>query len=187
MSIFKDFREDNEGYRLRSQITYLLSPNAWIRLHRSRKQRADRGWSNRDTWGAGEHIAKITAEILQHLNDNTYVDWPSWFKYNVQEKGSYKSLQAVIDDINQYLVFTETSWADGLETVKDSVEEVFQKREDGNHYYKSPGWVDKNGKKVSDKQITARIKSHSEKEKKSYEKATNAMQFFGRNFASFWD
>ena len=179
MSIFKDFREDNEGYRLRSQITYLLSPKVWARLHASRKQRADRGWSNHDTWAAGEHIAKMTAEILQHLNDNAYTDWPAWFKYNVQEKGSYKSLQAVIDDINQYLAFIGTSWADGLTCDRHALKDGGQLKMVWRH--------EKTGKKVSDKQITARIKSHSGKEKKTYEKATNAMQFFGKNFSSFWD
>lgn len=187
MSIFKDWREDTEGYVLSYRLKELVNPRQWLRLHRWRKQRADRGWSDRDTWGAGEHIAKMTSEMLQHLNDNTYVDWPEWFKLNVQEKGGYKSLQAVIDDINQYLVFTETSWADGLETVKDSVEEVFEKREDGSYDYKSPGWVDKNGKKLTEKQITARIKNWSKKVSESYEKAQKAMEFFGRHFAGFWD
>jgi len=179
MSILQDFKRDNESYRLNRQVVYLLSPKVWVRLHKRRKQRADRGWSERDTWGAGEHIAKITAEILQHLNNNTYVDWPEWFKNNVQEKDSYKSLQAVIDDINQYLALTETSWGDGLTC------DSYNLKEGGKL---NMVWRDeKTGKKVSDKQITARIKSHSEKEKKSYEKATNAMQFFGRNFASFWN
>lgn len=179
MSLIKDWYKDNKDYTLSHKAGNLFSMSEWKRLHTHRKQRADRGWSNRDTWGAGEHIAKITADMLQHLNDHTYVDWPEWFKLNVQEAEGYKNLQAVIDDINNYLAFTETTWGDDLETTgallndDNSVDICF--------VYK------KSGRKVSKKQISALIKKHHDKEAKLYKKATDAMQFFGRHFASFWD
>lgn len=189
MSIFKDWKEDTDGYRLVYRVRNAFSPALWLRLHKWRKQRADRGWSDRDTWRAGDHIAQMTAEMLQHLNDNTYVDWPEWFKMNAKEKksGSYNNLQSVIDDINTYLEYSTTSWADGLETIHDSLEEIFAKREDGMYAYKSPTWVDENGKSLTEKQITARIQKWAKEEGKLYKKATDAMQFFGRNFSGFWD
>lgn len=189
MSIFKDWREDTGGYVLRYRIKEFVNPREWLRLRKWRKQRANRGWSDRDTWGAGDHIAQMTAEMLQRLNDHSYIDWPQWFKLNVEEEGrdSYTNLQSVIDDINNYIEFTKTSWADDLEPVRDSSDEMVEKRDDGCYEYKSPMWVDKNGKKLTEKQLTARIKKHGREYTKLYKKATKAMSFFARNFSSFWD
>src|SRR3990167_3358283 len=162
------------------------NPKQLIREVTYAKQRIARGWSDRDTWGAGERIAKITAEMLQHLNDHAYTDWPEWFELNVQEKDGYKDLQSVIDDINNYLKFTETSWADGLESVEE-VGRVFEKDEKtGNIIYKSPGWTE-NGKKLTEKQLTDRIENWHKEERVVFDKASNALQFFGRHFGSFWD
>lgn len=183
MGILKDWKEDSEGYRFRNQVVCLFSPKVWFRLHKWRMQRANRGWSNRDTWGAGEHIAKMTAEMLQHLNDNTYVDWPEWFKLNVKEKGkgAYKNLQSVIDDINKYLEHTETSWGDGLTTKAVSLIS-----DDG--HYSSPDWYDeKTGKKLSEPAINNRINKWAAEEDKLYKKAIKAMGFFSRHFSGFWD
>lgn len=188
MGLIKDWAEDTEGYRFSYRVRSLFDLSLWLRLHKWRKQRANRGWSDRDTWGAGDHIAKMTAEMLQHLNDNTYVDWPEWFNLNVKEKGrgAYKNLQEVIDDINTYLQFTETGWSDGLDTRRDSVDEIVKKREDGNYEWVGPDWYD-GEKKLTEKQITARIhKWHKEFDKK-YKKAQKAMGFFARHFSGFWD
>lgn len=188
MGLLKDWIENNNGYRIRTRVARFFDPREWLKLHKWRKQRADRGWSDRDTWGAGDHIAKMTAEMLQHLNDNTYVDWPQWFKLNVKEKGrgTYKSLQQVVDDIENYLAFEETSWADGLTTKNDSLEDVFKKRSDDLYEYQSPDWYD-GDKKLSQKEITRRIYKWSKQSSKEYEKAKNAMSFFARHFSSFWD
>ena len=149
-------------------------------------QRITRGWSDRDTWGAGEHIARMTAGMLQHLNDHAYTDWPEWFKLNVREKDGYKDLQSVIDDINSYLEFSTTGWADGLETAKE-VGRVFEKDEKtGDIIYKSPGWIE-NGKKLTEQQITNRIEKWHQEERVVFDKASNALQFFSRHFGSFWD
>jgi len=177
MSIFKDWQQDTNGLVFRYRLKELIDPRVWLRLHKWRKQRANRGWSDRDAWGAGDHIAQMTAEMLQHLNDKGHVDWPHWFEYNIQEKGSYKNIQSIVNDINNYLEFMKTdSWAEGLEskTIK-------------NADFLDISWLDKNGKKLSEKQISARIKKYTKKENDLYNKATNAMQFFSRNFGSFWD
>lgn len=180
MSIFKDWREDTDGYVFTHRVRSFFDVRLWFKLAKWRKQRADRGWSDRDTWGAGEHIAKMTAEMLQHLNDHTYVDWPQWFELNIQEKNGYKNLQSVIDDINQYLWLTETSWADDI-TVDGN---LFDDSGDG----LKTVWRYKNtGRKLSQAQLNGRIVNWSKKENASYKKAQRAMQFFGRYFAGFWD
>ena len=184
MGILKDWQEDTDGYVFTAKVTYFFSPKVWLRLHKWRKQRADRGWSDRDTWGAGEHIAQMTAEMLQYLNDETYVDWPEWFRLNVKEegKGAYEDLQTVIDDINGYLEYSKTSWADGYTTRNSDIET----HPDGT--YKSPTWYsEKTGKPINDKKVRALIEAHHKKGDKLYKKANKAMGFFGRHFASFWD
>lgn len=188
MSILKDWREDNDGYILRRKLVYVFSPKVWFRLHKWRKQRADRGWSDRDTWDAGDHIAKMTAEMLQHLEDHSYCDWPEWFKLNVKEdgKGAYKSIAQVIKDITQFLDFTETSWADGLDTKRDAIDEIFEKREDGNYEYKGPDWYE-GDKKLSEAAIKNRINKWQKEWNKKYKQANKAMSFFARHFTSFWD
>lgn len=178
MSIFKDWHDDTKDYHFTYKFKSLVNPREWLRLHKWRKQRADRGWSDRDTWGAGDHIARMTAQMLQHLNDHTYIDWPEWFKLNVKEegKGAYKNLQSVVDDIIGYLDFTETNgWAEDLHT-QPGDGGVF------NHTWHYP-----NGRKLNDAEITGRIKSYAAKEAKLYNKAKKAMGFFARHFSGFWD
>ena len=188
MSLLKDFREDVSGYKIFYQLRSAVDVRLWLRLHKYRKQRANRGWSDRDAWGAGEHIAKVTAEMLQHLNDYSYCDWPEWFKNNTDNLG-YKNLQSVIDDINNYLEFQYTGWTDGLDVASYDVDDWIEKEPvNGLHVWKSAGWINiETGKKLTEKQVTARISKHHKQEQKLYAKATKAMEFFGRNFASFWD
>ncbi len=188
MSLLKDWREDTAGYRFRTRVVHFIDPREWLQLHKWRKQRADRGWSDRDTWGAGDHIARMTAEMLQHLNDHSYCDWPQWFKLNVEEKGrsTYGSLQAVVDDITKYLDSTETSWADGLDTRRDAVNEIFTKRSDEMYEYIGPDWYD-GEKKLTKADISHRINKWADENNKKYKKAQKAMSFFARNFSSFWD
>lgn len=185
MGIFKDFREDVEDYRFRTKIEYLFSPKKWMRLYKWRKQRADRGWSERDTWGAGDHIAKMVAEMLQYLQDNAYTDWPEWFKLNVREEGNdaYKDLQSVIDDIKNYLNSEEESWADDLYckgNLLDTDKNEFKQLE-------TKWFFKKNDRKLSEKQIAARIKEYTKEQNKKYKKAQKAMGFFSRHFSGFWD
>lgn len=190
MSILRDWKEDNTGVVFGRKVLYFFSPKVWYGLHKSRTQRADRGWSDRDTWGAGEYIAQVTADMLQHLNDNTYVDWPEWFKLNVQEKGksAYTDLQQVIDDINVYLEFSKTTWADGLDIEVYNSDKLFEKRKNGARKLSDSIWVDATTRKrLTERQIDARINMHHRVGKKLYADATKAMKFFGAHFASFCD
>lgn len=189
MGLLKDWRYEYESERLDRKVFHFFSLFAWLRLYKWRRQRADRGWSDRDTWGAGEYIAQITAEMLQHLNENKYTDWPEWFKLNVQEegKGAYTSLAQVISDITTYLDFEKTSWGDGLTTKRDSLEEIFEKKADGSYLYKGPDWYDEKGEKMSDIAVDRRVKKWHKEQIRLHKKAQKAMQFFARHFAQFWD
>lgn len=188
MSIIRDWRDDYKGHRFKYKIRKLLSPREWYYLHKWRKQRADRGWSDRDTWNMGDHLVKITAEMLQHLNDNGIGDWDWWFKEQVKEtsKNAYTSLPQVISDLTEFIDFAETSWADGLDTKRDSVDEIFEERADGNYEYKGPDYY-KGNKKLSDAAIKNLINKWQKEWDKKYKKAQKAMQFVGRNFYGLWD
>lgn len=188
MGILKDFKEEVRGSSRNYKIRSFFSPPVWLRLHKWRKQRADRGWSGRDTWEAGYYIARVTAEMLQWLNDYSYCDWPEWFKLNVKEegKGSYKNLQAVINDINAYLDFETTSWADGLTLKHDEIDEVVQEREDGTCEWVGPDYYE-GEKKLTEAAITHRVRKWGNEEMRLYKNAQKAMSFFGRHFGGFWD
>lgn len=187
MSILSDFNETYGGRRFPYNVKEFLTPYNWRSVFRWRRQRLNRGWSDRDTWGAGEHIARVTAEMLQKLNDNKYVDWPQWFELNVKEecKGAYKDLQSVIDDINNYLEHSETGWSDGLTTKRDSIDEIFKPEKDGMYEWVGPDWYD-GEKKLTDAAVTNRINKWHKENIKLYKKAQKAMGFFGRHFAGFW-
>lgn len=177
MGIIKDWRDDNNGYATVYKIKNFISPKEWYRLHKWRKQRADRGWSDRDTWGAGEHIAQMTAEMLQNLNDHAHTD--QWFDLNIIDKQKYKNLQQVIDDINAYLEYEKTGWSDGLDSINDDSDSTSR------FAWK---WKDiKTSKILTERQITSRIRKWRTGECRAYAKARKAMVFFANNFANFWD
>lgn len=176
MGLLKDWKREHEGMYFRSKVPYFFSPSVWFRLHTYRKQRADRGWSDRDMWSMGEHLAQITVEMLKDLQTGM-TDWENWFKYNINEegKGAYKNLQQVIDDIQGYLEFEKTSWADDLTHAAGKTGKF------------SISWVDKDGKKLTEAAITHRLTKYNNELMKRYKKACKAMGFVGRNFAHFWD
>jgi hypothetical protein len=178
MGIIKDWRDNNSSFRVSTKIYSLFSPKEWYELHKCRKQRANRGWSNRDAWEAGDYVAKIVADMLFYLKDNSYVDWEWWFDNKYKKgKNNYKDLQSIIDDINNYLEFQKTSWADGLDADIDDVKK-----------FSDIKWSDvATGKKLTDKQVTARINKYAAQEAEVYKKASRAMKFFGENFSDFWD
>lgn len=175
MGLIKDFKEEHTGYARIEQVKSVFNLKCWIRLQKFRTQRANRGWSDRDMWGMGEYIAQITAEMLNELKDG-HTDWSWWFKLNCEQgKGAYKNIEEVVNDINGYLEFSKTNWAEGLTSVKGKTGKF------------SISWVNEKGKKITEAEITNRINKHNKEETKLYKKATKAMSFFGRHFWGFWD
>lgn len=106
MSIISNIWRDE--YRLRYKIKSSLNPFVWKREIRYRNQRINRGWSERDAWGGGEHIAEVSAGILRELGDEkNIVDWDWYFRENQWETLGYKNLNEVAQDIENYLYWQE--------------------------------------------------------------------------------
>jgi len=121
MSYIKDFREQNLHVRKLYWFQELVNPMNYIRTARYRHQRAERGWSDRDTWGGGEHLAEVAAGILDYLdNVQNVVDWDAYFKNNYEENYGYASLTEVAQDITNYLAWEEESFSEPIyEEYKD--------------------------------------------------------------------
>ena len=174
MGIVKDWVEDNGGTVLRYRVLDFFRPKVWLRLHKWRKQRADRGWSDRDTWGAGEHLMQITSEMLRYLDrEQNPIDWDAYFKTNYAKPNGYTSLSEVADDLDQYIEFSKKIWTDYLDIELPGHEIV-----DGE--YKSLATPAEN------KKIRAAIKKFNAEENKSAAKATKAMKFVADNHRSLW-
>lgn len=171
MSIYKDWLKGVSGTTLSYKVKSFFDIKWWLKLHKFRKQRADRGWSDRDAWDGGNFIVEITASILQELNKECTDEW---VKLNIKRSNSYhnyKNLQLVIDDIRNFISFDNTSWAEGLVKGTDDNFAYFKKDTD---------------KKLTKKQINLYIERYRKKHKKLHEKAIRAMVFFSNNFSKFW-
>tara|TARA_B100001245_G_C22893491_1_gene430706 strand:- start:4535 stop:4999 length:465 start_codon:yes stop_codon:yes gene_type:complete len=116
MSLITDFYKHNvNGLRLRYKILEFLNLKEWVREARYRKQRINRGWSDRDAWGGGEHIAEVSAGILRELNkEQNIVDWDWYFRENEWETFGYKNLDEVAQDIENYLDWELLSYSEPL-------------------------------------------------------------------------
>lgn len=112
MSLLKDFWSLNMRVRKRYWLREFFNPANWARQIKWRHQRAERGWSDKDTWGGGEYIAEVSAGILNSLqSDKGHVDWEEYFRWNYPENFGYTSLNEVAQDINNYLVWEEESFS----------------------------------------------------------------------------
>lgn len=185
-SVVKQVWEDSEGMVPRARIRELLTPRYHRNFRKWNKQRIQRGWSDRDTWGAGEHILEMTAGMLRFLDrEQNPIDWDEYFKANYKQVNGYESLSEVASDIEQYLEFELTSWADDLELASDEIKDIFKKRQDGNYEFDAK-WVNKKGRVQTEKQITARINKWHKAEQRSYKKCQKAMTFVVANLAGLW-
>ncbi len=177
MGLLKDFAGQHLTVRKSRYPHAILNPLNWHETAKYRRQRANRGWADRDAWNMGEHVAGVVVEMLELLQNKGVTDWDAWFEYNIDEKGkgAYKNLQEVIDDIKNYLEHEKTSWADDLRVEGDflSDEKIM--------------WFDEKGKLQTDPAIKHRMNKWHKENTRLYKKATKAMAFFGRHFAQFWD
>lgn len=173
MGIIKDWKDNNKYYWWPYKIMYLLSLRQWFKLYKWRRQRADRGWSDKDFWNAGEYVAEVTASILEELGSNGVTDWNSTFKTHTDDF-PYEDIEEMVVAIRNYLTFeSESSWTDGLEHTGS---------------LDCPGWIDtETGGRLTDKQISERMINHYKKQAELYEKACKAMSTFGSHFGIFWD
>lgn len=180
MGILKDFKEqhDYSKYSIRARVTNILSPFVWYDLHKARMQRADRGWADKDTWKAGDHIARVTSEMLVYLDKEGMVDWAHWLENSAKEnKNNYKDLRSIARDIRLFIEFTDTSWADGIKFVLEDKKKSIETHK-----------IDEvTGQVITKKDIDKRIKEYTKKEKELEKKAVEAMKFVAANFYSIWD
>lgn len=103
------------GRVLRYALLELFKPKRWIREFQYRSQRINRGWSDRDAWNGGEHIAEVAAGILRELGDEkNIVDWDWYFRNNEWETLGYKDLNEVAQDIENWLYWQEHEFDDEI-------------------------------------------------------------------------
>ena len=102
-----------EGRRFPYNFQELLKPRRWRNEFRYRNQRINRGWSDQDAWGGGEHIASVSAGILRELGDEkNIVDWDWYFRNNNWETFGYNDLNEVAQDLENWLDWEEMSYSD---------------------------------------------------------------------------
>lgn len=93
-------------------------------------QRANRGWSFRDTWSMDSYLAEIIPKQLRHLADTTH-SYPGLKPYDSPEKWE-AALRTTADDIEQYSIVMDMTGT--LEEMK-----IAQKRVE-----KGMSWIAKN-------------------------------------------
>lgn len=118
MGYIEDFYRFNLGVRKRYWLKEFLTPRNYSSVIKYRHQRAERGWSDRDTWGGGEHIAMVTAGILHYLErEQNPIDWDEYFRTNYPNNYGYSSLTEVADDIDLYLWWEVEQWSDEYDSL----------------------------------------------------------------------
>lgn len=162
---------------LRYEIKRRLSPRYWLDEIKWSNQRLERGWSDRDTWGGGEHILSVTSGILKSLGDeHSVIDWDQYFSANYPNNLGYKSLLEVAADIDSYLEFQTRNWTDdlGFELIHNFVpSEHGEQMVSGN----TP---------EEQKLISKAIDNWHKEEQRRFKKASKAMKFISLNFRSLW-
>lgn len=125
MGLLKDFYQHNLTIRKLYWPREILNLANWGRIIKWRRQRMERGWSDRDTWGGGEYIASVAYGILMYLQYEQHMvdvnsDDDVW-KFNFPDDYGYKSLGEVAQDIDNYIYWQENQYSEPLysEFVKD--------------------------------------------------------------------
>lgn len=179
MGLLKDFYYNELTMRKLYWPREILNPFNWHRTIKYRHQRAERGWSDKDTWGGGEYILEVVSGVLKKLGDDkSHVDWKEYFKTNYPNNEGYKNLQQVTKDIDNYLAFDDSGWVNELGfEIKHGSKDL----PNGNTQLLNLNSPEEN-RKIK-KAIEA---SHKEWDRR-YKKAKKAMNFVATNFPGLWD
>lgn len=167
------------GRRFPYNLRELLNPWNWQREFKWENQRKKRGWSDRDSWNAGDYIIEVTAGLLEKLGDDkSHIDWDEYFRTNYPNNKGYESLQEVAKDIRDYIAFDPHSWPDDLGF------KIKYK-----HINRGTDLVEmvKDNTPEEERQIQKAIKASHLEWKRRYKKAQKAMTFVAINFPSLWD
>lgn len=130
MGYWKDFYQQNMMIRKLYWPREFFNPANHYRTAKYRWQRAERGWSERDTWFGGEHIAEVALGIIKYLDEVQHmVDFsPETWEFNFPEDYGYKSIGEVAQDIDNYIYWQEHQYSEPLysEYVKNHGETSWQ-------------------------------------------------------------
>lgn len=169
------------GYRFPYNLRELVNPANWRREFKWARQRKQRGWSDRDTWNAGDYIIGVVSGMMKKLGDaKSHIDWDEYFKTNYPNNQGYKSLEEVAKDIDDYIAFDEDSWADTLD---------FELKSTWRPYDKDPSlteYVSLNTPQ-EEREIKKAIAAYHKEWDKRRKKATKAITFVAVNFPALWD
>lgn len=120
--MLQDFKDQHLTIRKLYWPREILKPSNWRDTVKWRKQRAVRGWSERDTWGGGEYLASVAEGILRYLErEQNPIDWKYYFQENYTgiEQYGYHSLTDVADDIELYIYWQEHQYDDEYDDMRN--------------------------------------------------------------------
>lgn len=169
MGLIKDWREETKHYTLWAKITSLKEMK---RVCRYRKQRIERGWSDRDCWDAGSYILKITSDMLKELYCEK--DNGEYFELNIDKPSVYKNFKQVADDIDEYLAFKDTDYT------------IYLDFDLPTGYVDEDGTWQTNSTEDQTEKMRAAMKKHQNEFIKKSKKATRAMKFVAVNHVKLW-
>lgn len=151
--------------------------NLYRTMHH-RYQRAERGWSDRDTWDTGGYLLEVTSGMLKELaGEKSYLKWDDYFSTNFKSK-VYGDFDEVIKDIDDYIAFDELAWADSLGF---KMVHGIKEREDGH------GQLISLNTPEEELLIRKAIKDSHAEWKRRYAKMRQAMIFVADNIPGLWD
>jgi hypothetical protein len=115
MSFLKDYHDQHLTMIKKYWWKELINPLNLYHTWQHRYQRAERGWSDRDVWNAGDHIIDVISGMVDQLGDEkSHIDWTEYFKENYKKNHGYNSLNEVAADIKSFIEHDQSTWTDDL-------------------------------------------------------------------------
>ena len=208
MGLLKDYRAHVAGYRRRHAVLELFKPKTWRYLSKQRRQRADRGFADRDTWDFSEYLTDIIIEYLEgghyygapdkkhplgldgsqsgsdYLFETIQSNRDNW---KIGNTFGYSSIDEVIADLKNYRDAMRSSWTDHS-NVELRIDLYNEDAGISDYLNKEDRWTDKTtGEPLSKEQISARMMKWSSDLKKLKKKSDKARDFFFANDFLWWD
>jgi len=186
----KELAEEIEGMSLRYKVQTLLRPKTWSRIHKFRRQRISRGYSDKDMWHSGDHLTTLISESLKWHETQGMSDFQEMFKMWVEDGTNfgYKNLKQVYTDIDNYLAFDRGDWSTGLAGQIVNLEDAYISDGETDTSRITVEWRDeKTGKKLTEARVKKLMDEHHEKVEKLHDKSVNALTFWAHHARQFWD
>lgn len=178
MSLLRDYKDHHLTLAKKYWWRQIINPVNLYRTMQHRHQRAERGWSDRDAWNAGDHILSVTSGMLKDLAESQErFDWAEYFETNYKTNG-YASLAEVAADIDEYIAFDDYNWVD---TLGFKLKHSWKDSKNG-----GLEMVDENTPEEQ-RLIKKAIKESHREWKRRYTKMQKAMKFVADNIGSLWE